>query len=128
MQNTYREYLPIDVPFLSPYPDLTALTLTLVLTCVLAAGVKESTRFNNVFTALNLCVVLFVTVAGLLNADLRNWALTRDQFPTEIDGRATDPQKQFGRGGFFPFGVSGMLAGAATCFYGYVGFDAIATR
>jgi len=118
MKNAYKSVMPISEPFLAEYPDFTAFSITMVLALLLSLGVKESSRFNNIFTILNLGVVLFVTVVGLSQADSSNWSLefsnsTKEELQSD--------------GGFFPFGVSGTLSGAATCFYGFVGFDAIAT-
>jgi len=87
---------------------------------MLAVGVRESTRFNSVFTCLNLVVVLYVIICGSFKVDFHNWNLSEDEIP-KVEG------KNYGTGGFMPFGFSGMMAGAATCFYGFIGFDVIAT-
>ena len=121
MQNHFRAAMPIDISFLSEYPDFFALLITLALTAVLSVGVKESTRFNNLFTALNIGIVGFVTIFGFIHADFDNWKLSVDDIPKQNNTNS------FGDGGFFPYGINGVLSGAATCFYGFVGFDAIAT-
>jgi amino acid transporter len=117
VQNHLQEWFPM--PFgshFSSYPDLMSFSITLILTGMLSIGVKESTRFNSIFTCFNCIIVLFVIVVGAFKIDVANWNLPAKNVP-----------ENYGTGGFFPFGVAGMLSGAATCFYGFVGFDCIAT-
>jgi amino acid transporter len=70
----------------------------------------------------NLChyflvenVVTYHNIGISANGD--NWTLSKDELPAG----------DWGEGGFFPYGVTGMISGAATCFYGFVGFDCVAT-
>ena len=43
---------------------------------VLAFGVKQSSLANNVFTTVNLMVVLFVVIGGSFEADVSNWKIS----------------------------------------------------
>lgn len=87
------------------YPDLLALLIALLVTVIVALGVKNSVGFNNVLNVINLVVWVFMMIAGLFFVNGENWD----------DGR------------FLPFGWSGVMQGAATCFYAFIGFDIIAT-
>nr|XP_020649478.1 probable cationic amino acid transporter [Pogona vitticeps] len=87
------------------YPDLLALVIAVVVTIIVALGVKNSVGFNNVLNVINLVVWVFIMIAGLFYVNGENWA----------------------EGQFLPFGWSGVLQGAATCFYAFIGFDIIAT-
>ncbi|GFR78022.1 cationic amino acid transporter 4 [Elysia marginata] len=94
--------------WLSEYPDLVATSITIVTFIIIGVGAKVSVSFNSVFTILNSIVLLFIIVAGFCFARPSLWS---------TDG---------GYGGFFPFGFSGTVSGAATCFYAYIGFEGIA--
>ncbi|XP_069723701.1 cationic amino acid transporter 3 [Phaenicophaeus curvirostris] len=114
---------------LAERPDFFALILIALLTVLLAFGVSESALVNKIFTAVNLVVLLFVIIAGFVKGDFKNWRLTEEDY---YGGLHLNPQddikkKVFGSGGFVPFGLEGILTGAATCFYAFVGFDCIAT-
>ncbi|CAH0691640.1 unnamed protein product [Spodoptera exigua] len=112
--------MPIDTPHLAKYPDLFAFSVIMAFSVALAFGVKESTKFNNFCTGVNLCVVLFVIISGSFKADTKNWRIPAEEVPKS-------EHKDFGTGGFAPYGLAGIIKGAAVCFYGFIGFDCVAT-
>lgn len=118
MADSLRSVMEIRVSFLSDYPDLLSFAVVLTITALLAYGVKESTVLNNVFTGVNLVVIAVVLVSVGTKADSSNWNIKPEDIPAGVKA---------GAGGFLPYGIAGVMAGAAKCFYGYVGFDCIAT-
>ncbi|XP_052324662.1 high affinity cationic amino acid transporter 1-like isoform X2 [Oncorhynchus keta] len=129
-----RVHMAMKAPgILAEYPDMFAVIIIIILTGLLAFGVKESAMVNKVFTCINVLVLVFVVISGLVKGTVKNWHLNPDEIlnitvNATLNMTESLPSKEsLGQGGFMPFGFTGVLSGAATCFYAFVGFDCIAT-
>uniref|UniRef100_A0A8R1DM51 Amino acid permease/ SLC12A domain-containing protein n=1 Tax=Caenorhabditis japonica TaxID=281687 RepID=A0A8R1DM51_CAEJA len=98
--------------FFSTYPDIMSFILICLCSCVIAIGSKVSANVNTSFVVLNIVVIIIVIVSGLSYADITNWT------GTTADGLHSN---------FLPFGTTGTLTGAATCFFSYIGFEVLAS-
>lgn len=93
--------------------NLPAAGIIFLITALLVRGTRESGTVNAVIVAIKLAVVLFFIAVGLGHINPANYHLP--------------PGPQAGAGGYFPFGIAGMLGGAAFIFFAYIGFDAVST-
>ena len=83
--------------------NLPAALIVLALSGLLAAGVRQSARFNAIMVLVKvLAIATFIAVA-VPNVQPHNW----------------HP--------FMPFGWHGVMGGAALIFFAYIGFDAVST-
>lgn len=80
-----------------------ACLVSLSCSMLVLAGVKESKKVTDIFTWLKVCLVTFMTVGGFV---LFNKDNLQPFIPPE-------------------FGASGILRGAVSSFFGFLGFDAV---
>ncbi|WP_003540516.1 amino acid permease [Desulfotomaculum nigrificans] len=80
-----------------------AFAIIFVITWLLSRGIKESARVNNIMVGVKVTVVLIFIAVGVWYVKPANWTP------------------------FMPFGFSGVMTGAATIFFAYLGFDAVST-
>jgi APA family basic amino acid/polyamine antiporter len=84
--------------------NLPALLVVLAVSALLVIGIRESAGFNAAMVILKVAVVIFVIAVGAFHIDTTNW----------------QP--------FMPYGVPGVLRGAAYIFFAYIGFDSVSTH
>ncbi|XP_059594863.1 cationic amino acid transporter 2, vacuolar isoform X2 [Vitis vinifera] len=87
--------------------DPCAAILVFIVTGLLCVGIKESTLAQTIVTVVNVCVMVFIIIAGGYLGFKTGWVGYELQ------------------GGYFPFGANGMLSGSAIVFFSYIGFDSV---
>lgn len=83
--------------------NVLGMLLVLALTYLLVRGIRISAKANIVMVIVTIAVLLLIIAVGATEVSTSNW----------------DP--------FFPFGLGGIIGGAALVFFAFIGFDIVAT-
>ena len=126
LTNAPFDFMPDTGKFLATgtFFDLPAVVIAALVTALLVKGIRESAGFNTAMVAVKLAIVLFVIVVGAFYVDPANW---RPFAPYGLTGVSFFGHTLFGQTGKGGEPL-GMLAGAATIFFAYIGFDSVSTH
>ena len=62
--------------FIGHTPDIFAAIITIIMTLILATGVKKSLMFTNILNAINFSIWFFIIASSLFYLDFDNWSET----------------------------------------------------
>ncbi len=85
------------------YVNIPAIAIIFATAFLLTLGIRESTKFNMIMVFIKVGVILLFIGVGIFYVEPGNW----------------QP--------FMPFGMNGVLSGAALVFFAYLGFDAVSS-
>ncbi|WP_093263656.1 amino acid permease [Psychrobacillus sp. OK032] len=85
------------------YLNVPAIAIIFIIAFLLSLGIKESTKINMIMVFIKVIVILLFIGVGIFYVEPANW----------------QP--------FMPFGIEGVLSGAALVFFAYLGFDAVSS-
>lgn len=83
--------------------DPVAVGIIAIICLIAVLSTKGSSRLNYIASIVHIIVILFIIIAGLINADTKNYTP------------------------FAPFEARGVFKASAVLFFAYVGFDAVST-
>ena len=113
--------------------DWATLVLVLALGTLLTVGTKLSTRFTGVLTAIKVGIVLLIIVVGFSffsASKLSPFVPSSESFGASLTHGSVWTQTLFSFGSGADLSVGGtfgILAGAGTVFFAFIGFDVVAT-
>lgn len=116
--------------------NLPALIAILAVTLLLTVGIEESTAANNVVVFIKLAVVIAFIGIGAFYVKPELWSpLVPPQQPPPPEGSDMSLGAQIWRAlgdvmtakESSAYGIGGLIAGAATIFFAYIGFEAVST-